>query len=432
MNPLLLAIFGIAALVIILAIFKRPAVGAALILGFVHFERTLIFNGFSLVKVLSILCIGVLLFRFLVMDKGIRIDRTTWLIGLFLLWVATTVFWSSDQSDIISELISLILQSFMYFLMINLIRSKADLKLGLWGLVIGGTVLAVILSSTMINLNFVRNTDMEIAGLGINLAARMVGLNLLIAVLLYQLEENRLSKIVLIVIAIVSGVGSLLALSRGNWYALILSAATLVIIMSIKMGGQFTFKQLSLMAVVGLVAMYIANTYFFSDYGQSKLQERAESAITFSDGASGRFGIWQTAVEPFLEKPFFGHGFNSFKQLNEWKHTGAHNAFVLIGVEDGLLGLLFFCLILASVFLSLLTLFKEKNVNSLALGWGMALFIFLGTVSVVDSAVNRKYLWFVLGIISLLVYYYGQRGSSEDTSEVYVPVKQTETAEQFA
>jgi hypothetical protein len=51
---------------------------------------------------------------------------------------------------------------------------------------------------------------------------------------------------------------------------------------------------------------------------------------------------------------------------------------------------------------------------------------------VVDSAVNRKYLWFVLGIISLLVYYYGQRGSSEDSSEVYVPVKKPETAEQFA
>jgi O-antigen ligase len=162
------------------------------------------------------------------------------------------------------------------------------------------------------------------------------------------------------------------------------------------------------------------------------LEDRAESAITFSDGASGRFGIWATAYEPFLEKPLFGHGFNSFKRLNEWKHTGAHNAFVLIGVEDGLLGLFFFGLILGSVFLSLMKLFPKKNINPIALGWGMALFVFLGTVSAVDSAVNRKYLWFVLGIISLLVYYYGQRHPSEESAEDYEPVTKAEAVKQFA
>lgn len=432
MNTYTLLIFGLVALVTLVAIFKRPALGAALILGFVHFERALTFGGFSLVKLLSIVCIGLLFVRFIVMGKGIRIDRTTWLIVLFLLWVAITVFWSSDQSDIISELISLILQSFMYFLIINLVQSKEDLKLALWGHVIGGTVLAVILSSTMINVNFVRSTEMEIAGLGINLAARMVGLNLLLAVLLAQLEERRLLRLILGGVAIVSGIGSLLALSRGNWYALIISAVAMIIIMNIKQGTKFTFKQLFTIAAIGFMAMYVANTYLFSDYGLSKLQDRAESAVTFSDGASGRFGIWQTALDPFFEKPLFGHGFNSFKRLNEWKHTGAHNAFVLVTIEDGLVGLFLFLLIFGSVFLTLFNLFTHKDSNPTALGWGLALFVFLGTVSAVDSAVNRKYLWFVLGLISLLVYYYGNSQPIEETVDESNVVAPSETANQLA
>ena len=129
MNPLLLALFGIVGLAISVVIFKRPAFGAALILGFVHFERALIFNGISLVKLLSVVCIAILFARVLMKDKGFRINRTTWLIALFLAWVALTVFWSSNQSKFLSEFISLSLQAFMYILIINLVRSKEDLKL---------------------------------------------------------------------------------------------------------------------------------------------------------------------------------------------------------------------------------------------------------------------------------------------------------------
>jgi O-antigen ligase len=431
-NTLSLTLIGVAGIVLSVVIFKRPAVGAALILGFVNFERALVFNGISLVKLLSIICIGILVFRVLSMGKGFRIDLTTWLIALFMAWISMTVFWSSNQTNILSELVSLILQSLMYFLIINLVRSKDDLKLALWGQVIGGTVMAIILSSTMISLNFVRNTDLEIGGLGMNLAARMVGLNLLLAVILFQIEKRHLAKIILIGVAIVSGVGSLLALSRGNWYALIMSSIALFIVLNIKKGYKFPFKQITLIAAIGLVALYVANTYIFSDYGLSKLQERSESAITFSDGASGRFGIWQTAFTPFMEKPIFGNGFNTFKRLNEWKHTGAHNAFVLIAVEDGLVGVFLFILILGSVFLSLLNLLKRESGNPIALGWGMALLVFLSTVSLVDSAVNRKYLWFVLGIISLLILYYGDIRSSEEPADEFESAGDIKAVKQLA
>jgi O-antigen ligase len=429
MDTLSYAIFGTAGLVVSAAIFRRPAIGAMLILAVVHFEKAFVLGGISIVKLLSILCIGIFIIRMSATGKGIRIDRTTLLIVLFLLWIAMTVFWSSDLSNVLSELVSFILQTFMYFLMINLIRSKDDLKLALWGHVIGGMYLAFILARTMISQNLLRDT--EIAGLGLNLAARMVGLNMLLALLLAQLEQRRLAKFVLIGVAVLSGISAVLSLSRGAWYGLAVSSIVMVVVMSLKSKYQFTFKQLLVFATVGYFALYVANTFLFTEHGLSKLEDRFESAYTFSDGASGRFGIWITAWDTFLEKPLFGHGFNSFGRENEWKPGGgAHNAFVLVGVENGLIGLLLLFLILGSAFIELWKLFIKPNTSPIALGWGMALLVFLVTVSLVDSAVDRKYLWFTLGLISLLVHYYGSGSLLEETAGHRESVTQMGMADQ--
>jgi len=243
--------------------------------------------------------------------------------------------------------------------------------------------------------------------LGLNLSARMVGLNLLLSVLLLQLEKRSLPRLLLLGVALLSGVSSVLALSRGNWYALVVSALAMVFVLSMKRGIVSTVRQGLMIGAVGAVALFAATKFILTDYGLEKLGERFESAYTFSDGASGRFDIWRTVMDPFREKPLTGHGFNSFKRLNDWKHTAAHNAFVFLAVEDGLVGVLLFVLVLASVFLTLVEHLRRRDANHLALGWGVALFVFLLTVSAVDTSVDRKYLWFVFGIISLLVQHYG-------------------------
>lgn len=413
MSALLLAPAALGGVGLAIAVFRRPAIGAALILSVVNFEGSVEVGGISAVKLLSVLCGGVLVLRVVVAKSDIKIDLTTWLIGLFLSWVAMTIFWNPDTSGFSSDLVSLVLQAMMYVLIINLVRSKDDLKLALWGYVIGGTALAIILGETMVVGNFRRSTDMEVAGLGLNLAARMVGLNLLLALTLLHLHRRSLPRLVLIAAAVVSGVSSVLALSRGNWYALTVSFGALVFVLSFKKGIVSSVKQGLLVAGVASIAMFSAGTFLLSDYGLAKLEERFESAYTFSDRASGRFDIWETVLVPFLERPFVGHGFNSFRRVNEWGHEGAHNSFVLIAVEDGLIGVGLFLLVLGSVFYPLWVTLRKDGSNAVAMGWGVALFVFLTTVSVVDSSVNRKYLWFVLGLISLLVHFYGTQPTSE-------------------
>jgi O-antigen ligase len=399
----IIATFGIAA-----AIFRRPAVGALLILALAHLERALMWGGHSAVKLVTMLCVGVLAFRVLLTRGGIRIDDTTLFILVFLIWISITLLWNQNQAESLSRWLSFVLQCFLYFLLINLIQSKQDLKLALWGHVLGGSILALMTIKTMTSQNFIRT---DIAGLGINLAARMVGLNLLFSILLYQMATGRLAKSVLLIAAVLSGMGAVVTLSRGNWYALAISIIVLATISAIKGGRQFTARQILLWLCIGCVVFFFLDTLIFTEHGIAKLTRRFQSAYTFSDSAGGRFDIWQEGWKLFLEAPLWGHGFDSFAEKNPYLNKPAHNAYVRISVENGLIGLVLFGLILGSVVRKLWNLFWQRGANPFAVACGMALFTFLAIASMVDSAVDRKYLWFVLGLITLLLRYFGEGGA---------------------
>jgi O-antigen ligase len=258
---------------------------------------------------------------------------------------------------------------------------------------------------TMTSQNFIRT---DIAGLGINLAARMVGLNLLLSILLYQIAASRLAKSVLLFAAVLSGVGAVVPLSRGNWYALAFSIIVLATISVIKGRRQFTGKQILLWLCIGCVVFFFLDALIFTEHGIAKLTSRFQSAYTFSDSASGRFDIWQAGWKLFSEAPLLGHGFDSFAEKNPYFNKPAHNAYVLISVENGLIGLFLFVLILGSLVRKLWNLFWQRGANPFAVAWGTALFTFLAIASMVDSAVDRKYLWYVFGLIALLLRHYGE------------------------
>jgi O-antigen ligase len=69
---------------------------------------------------------------------------------------------------------------------------------------------------------------------------------------------------------------------------------------------------------------------------------------------SGRTDIWDLVIEAIWERPWLGYGYNAFWQeggesdyvwrVLRYKVYQAHNGFLNIGVELGLLGLLFFIL----------------------------------------------------------------------------------------
>lgn len=413
-------------------VYQRPAIGAALILALAPLEGTLMIRGHSFVKLVTVLCVLVLLVRNGFSHRGIKVDLTSLLILPFILWAFTTILWTPDQSNTISKWISFALQSTLYIILLNSIQSRDDLKLALWGHVLGGLVLAIILTNTQVTHNFLRKDS--VAGLGVNLVARIVALNVLLSMLLFQLETRTLARAILLISIILSIIGTVVSLSRGAWFAVALSLAALAIVYLLH--GRLNIKPANFLwlLVIGMVSYYALNTYLFSEHGVSKMVTRFEDGVTFKDNAGGRFDIWLVGWNMFSDAPLWGHGFESFsynfvtyaedsrlRGIFHQQDKAPHNSLIGIVAQLGLIGFYLFLAVLISVFRKVWLLWREKQASIPALAWVSALIVFLMVANSVDYAVDRKYLWYVLGIITLISAYW-----RDDQVREFLGIKQSE------
>ncbi|MFK7956126.1 MAG: O-antigen ligase family protein [Lysobacterales bacterium] len=87
--------------------------------------------------------------------------------------------------------------------------------------------------------------------------------------------------------------------------------------------------------------------------GQSRLQELDSS----EDSAAGRVDAWYEGIQMFKSNPLFGVGAGRF---TEYHHLTAHNSFVLVLAESGMLG---FSIFLAMIGYSLLMTFRLSKVT---------------------------------------------------------------------
>lgn len=87
---------------------------------------------------------------------------------------------------------------------------------------------------------------------------------------------------------------------------------------------------------------------------------------------SSREIIWNLAIQSFVKKPLFGVGINSFDLVfnssgirsSYYSFAGAHNAYLQILCETGIIGfLLYFCFIGAAIISIIKTLFQCENRN---------------------------------------------------------------------
>jgi O-antigen ligase len=173
-----------------------------------------------------------------------------------------------------------------------------------------------------------------------------------------------------------------------------------------------------------LVLVFILGSFVLDRHGIQKMTTRFVEGFTFSDAGGGRFEIWSVARDIWLRSPIWGHGVGSFHDefvinveksglanyfhVNEAK--GAHNAFVLTGVELGLIGIGLLIALLVYVFRKVWKLYRLNPPNLPTLSSVLALTTFLVLSMLVDSAVDRKYLWYGLALVTLLVRYPSTRG----------------------
>jgi O-antigen ligase len=108
----------------------------------------------------------------------------------------------------------------------------------------------------------------------------------------------------------------------------------------------------------------------------------------------GRFRLWVAGVNAFTQRPLVGYGTGAFKQaitpqLGDLSQV-AHDTFISVLVEEGLVGLLFYLLMLAAAFRAVLRLAHLERRFAL---------VITGTLIVAMLPLtweDKKPVWFIL------------------------------------
>jgi O-antigen ligase len=421
---------------VIAAIYRRPAVGACLILAAAPLEGFLMVGGNSIVKLATLLCVVVFVARVLLVTQGFRFDATAAALIAFVAWTFASMLWGPQNGSSLSTWVSFALSTSLYLVLLNFVLSKDDLKLVIWGHVAGGAILALVLINEEIAQEFQRKD--AVAGLGLNLAARLAALNALLSILLFQLETTKLKRIFALASVVICVMASIVSLSRGAWVSLLLSIGALLAIYAINRRFKIKLSYLVVSCLVVFATITILNRYVLDEHGTEKLATRFDSGITMQDDAGGRFEIWQVGWTMFADAPLQGHGFDSFGHYfdyyagssglglpNSQESKAPHNSFVGIAVQFGVVGFVLFLAVMFSAFRKAWVVWRKGSKNGSALAWVAALGAFLVVASFVDYAIDRKYLWYALGLIVLIAQYWGAEEAKQVSTVAKEPAHQT-------
>ena len=94
----------------------------------------------------------------------------------------------------------------------------------------------------------------------------------------------------------------------------------------------------------------------------NRVQERLERSTESEDPSSGRFEIWQLAVELGIERPIFGYMFESFSRYSEYDTP--HQQYLEVLHKCGGLGLLLYLTLIGSGFKSIVRLQRMAPTRS--------------------------------------------------------------------
>jgi O-antigen ligase len=177
--------------------------------------------------------------------------------------------------------------------------------------------------------------------------------------------------------------------SRGG----LVTAVVGLLIVPLSMTTLSPARLATAIAVLGLsgalAVAYVPNTMV------QRLATTRESVEDLSLG--GRFRIWRAGVRAFAQRPLTGYGAGAFKRAaSPWmagEERVAHNSYLSVLVEQGLVGFLLYSAMFAAVFLALLDLPPPER------RFALVLLATLATAMLPLTWEDSKPVWFILAAL---------------------------------
>jgi O-antigen ligase len=387
------------ALVLFVVIFFNPTVGLMLLFFVIPFEYMV---PYPIFKIIALVFLISWLARKAIKKEGIRISfrypQEKYLIGLIFAITLSLVF-SIDKGSSLLFFQRFVLLVALCIFLIDSINSPKDLRNLGWVIGLSGGLASLV----GLMQYYVFDTGVLAASDTIGLVREYqfaIYLAVSICFLLYcfSMTRNMILRILIIVLIGCSIASIVLTLSRAG----LLSLGVAIVIYTVRLKG-FKFAALLTLPIIILTLLFILT--IAPDFVYNRLIN-----LTFYEQDVSRENRSEVIVEgihKFFENPHMlitGVGLNNFTKVS-WKKKDAHNTFLKMLFETGLIGFTFFFLLIYRSYRDIWHATKLKQVE-LRLFCLASLSAF--TAIIVQGLFNDnnyvKYLWLFFVLVPILNY----------------------------
>lgn len=235
---------------------------------------------------------------------------------------------------------------------------------------------------------------------GANSAARYFLIALMFTFFLYAGKRNKIAKALLIICMAVLLYGVLLTVSRTGLLLLVGGVGLL-----------FTqiFQTKKKAAVIIFILLVLFVVWFFAESIINIARNILPSIFSGADTVGIRYGLWQAGLRMWVDNPILGVGIGKFSEnlsrygwdllQPRYLTLGAHNIYIAVLSETGIVGLFLFGIMFLLVLRSSLKATRSTNVaiSDLAKNWFIVIILVL-LAGITKHDHYDKLTWIVVGI----------------------------------
>jgi O-antigen ligase len=331
---------------------------------------------------------------------------------LFVAWAYLSTAWSEDTGKALLSATEYALSGLLLVVTYTAVQTKRDLGRILTAFLFGA-VTAIIYA--LINPQATDEGRLANVVLGPNVLGEALVCGLAIGVALIVMYRSPIRRATTVGATIFVGVGILLTTSRSALLALMASVVT-----AVALAGRWRMVALCVTLVLA------GGTYiYFQQFAPVSARDRVEAPLSSQQRSEdGRNTIWSLAIRAFEDQPVTGVGAGNFRVvqrkfllrpgvdrartqtsevIDDPHGKVAHNSFLSVASELGVVGLALFVFLIGFGFVSLLkaaTLFKKMGdgqMQVVAISLVVAIVGSLG-VQMFQSQQQEKVIWLLLGL----------------------------------
>lgn len=325
------------------------------------------------------------------------------LLVFFIFLCLSVVFAVNPQKSLISLLKKNLEWFLLFFIMVATLNTEKRIKIFLEVLFFSALCVAVDGLTQQINgrdlfRGHVFQQRISASFNHYNDFAAYLGILLPMTISLYVFKENKL-KVYFIFLSLLFGYCLIMTLSRGGYFTTFIGI-NFIVFFSLTKLKFINYKKLAINLLIFLNLLVLIIIIGIYKLPLDLIIERLRIS-----GGAGRNGLWQYAILLIKTRPILGHGLGSFmglfSKLNQSiAPTYAHNCYLQMGTEIGVLGLMSFLSIIFVFFKkSIRTIVKNNDFFLLGIISGILSFlIYAGFDTHFYSMQLSDFFWIMLGL----------------------------------